>query len=358
MKKLNIAIIGQGRSGKDIHGLFYRSESNKFFNIKYVVELEEALRNEALTLYPGCQVFSNYRDLFDKTDIDLVVNDTFSNLHYEITKDLIEHGFNVLTEKPFARTRFDCDTLAKLAKDKGVLLTCFQQTMFAPYYQHLLQIVKDKVIGEPLQISIRYNGFSRRWDWQTLQKRMAGNAYNTGPHPFGVALGLVDFDKNAKVVYSSLKTSQMSSGDSDDYCKVIIATPNKPLIDIEINNTDAYNDGYCVKIQGTKGTYKTDTDNWEYTYIKEGENVPRPVVENSLCDEEGKHVYCGEELIKHTESGVYNGNAFDEGTRGLYENLYYVLTEGKPLYVTMDMVGDIIGVIETIHAQNPLTIKF
>lgn len=29
-KKLNLAIIGQGRSGKDIHGAYYISERNKY----------------------------------------------------------------------------------------------------------------------------------------------------------------------------------------------------------------------------------------------------------------------------------------------------------------------------------------
>ena len=28
MKKLNVAIIGQGRSGRDIHGAFFKSEYN------------------------------------------------------------------------------------------------------------------------------------------------------------------------------------------------------------------------------------------------------------------------------------------------------------------------------------------
>ena len=38
MKKLNVAIIGQGRSGKDIHGKYFRSEDNTHYTVKYVVE--------------------------------------------------------------------------------------------------------------------------------------------------------------------------------------------------------------------------------------------------------------------------------------------------------------------------------
>ena len=38
MKDTRIAIIGQGRSGRDIHGAFFKSESNEFFEVAYVVE--------------------------------------------------------------------------------------------------------------------------------------------------------------------------------------------------------------------------------------------------------------------------------------------------------------------------------
>ena len=41
MKKLNLAIIGQGRSGKDIHGKYYVSEKNVYYNVKYVVDADE-----------------------------------------------------------------------------------------------------------------------------------------------------------------------------------------------------------------------------------------------------------------------------------------------------------------------------
>lgn len=74
MKKLNIAIIGQGRSGKDIHGAYFLSERNKYYNVKYVVEADGERREKARTHYDGCTVLSSYTALFDSDDVDLVVN--------------------------------------------------------------------------------------------------------------------------------------------------------------------------------------------------------------------------------------------------------------------------------------------
>ena len=70
MNKLNVALIGQGRSGKNIHGKYFRSEANTYYNVKYVVD-EDAFRREvAEQIYPGCTTFSDYTQLFELDDIE------------------------------------------------------------------------------------------------------------------------------------------------------------------------------------------------------------------------------------------------------------------------------------------------
>ena len=357
MKKLNLAVIGQGRSGKDIHGAYYASEDNKYYNVKYVVEADEDRRKVAKELFPDCETLEDYTELFDKKDVDIVVNASYSEMHYPVTKDLLEHKFNVMVEKPFARTRFECDDLIKTAKDNGVFLTVFQQSFYAPFYKNVLDLLENGQYGKIEQISIRYNGFARRWDWQTLQKKVAGNAYNTGPHPFGIALGFLDFSENTQVVFSKLACTTLNSGDSDDYCKVIMTAPDKPVIDLEINSTDAYCD-YNVKLQGSKGTFKCTIAKWKGKYIVDGENPERPVQETFLHNGNKVPMYCSEKLVFHEEEGVYEGTSFKYATAKLYEDLYFALSEGREMYVTAEKAADVISVIETLHATNPLERKF
>ena len=73
MKKLNVAIIGQGRSGRDIHGAFFKSENNTKFNVVAVVDSLDERRIRAKEEY-GCDVYADYRALFGRDDIDLVIN--------------------------------------------------------------------------------------------------------------------------------------------------------------------------------------------------------------------------------------------------------------------------------------------
>ena len=356
MKKLKLAIIGQGRSGRDIHGLFYKSEQNDIIDVVAVVEHDQLRRERAKEEYPGCEVYTEYTELFGRTDIDLVVNASFSQMHYPITKDLLAHGFNVMVEKPFARNYYECSDLIKTAKDNNVVLAVFQQTFFAPFYTEVKKIVASGKLGDLLQVDIRYNGLARRWDWQTLQSKMAGSVYNTGPHPIGLALDFLDFDDNFRVEYSKLAKA-LTSGDAEDYAKIILTAPNKPVVDVEINSTDAFSP-YNLKLQGTRGTLICTYSDYKMKYVVVEENEPRPVIEEFLKNEEGYPMYCRDNLIKHEEEGKFEGTAFNVAVDRIYHMVYDAITAGKPMEVNAEMAAKIVNVIETVHAQNPMPVLF
>ncbi len=356
MKKLNVAIIGQGRSGRDIHGLYFKSDKNNYFNVKYIVEADEFRREKAKGEYEGCTVFEGYEELFGIEDIDVVVNASYSEMHYDITLDLIEHGFNVICEKPFGKTKYESDDLIKRAKEKGVFLGVFQQSFLAPYYVFAKEAYDSGKLGRIMQVSVKFNGFARRWDWQTLLKKCAGGLYNTGPHPIGLALGFLDFDPETRLVYSKLDRA-MTSGDGDDFAKLILTAPGKPVVDIEVSSNDAYSD-FHIKLQGTRGTLKTSIKSYEMTYIVDGENPERPVSDIFIEDAERNPAYCSEELVKHTESGEHNGDPFSVGSPSYYEDVYYALTENRPMRVTAEMAAEVIKIIAEAHASNPLPVIY
>ncbi len=356
MKKLKLAIIGQGRSGRDIHGVFLKSEYNDIFDVTAVVDQDAQRRERALKEYPGCKVYEDYRELFGAEDVDLVVNASYSHQHYEITKDLLQHKYNVLVEKPFARNYYECSDLMKTARDNGVVLAVFQQTFLAPFYLKTKEILATNKIGDIKQVSIRYNGLARRWDWQTLHAKMGGSVYNTGPHPLGIALDFLGFDVEARVAYSKLDCA-LTSGDAEDYAKIILTAPGKPVVDVEINSTDAFCD-YNLKIQGSRGTYKCTYENYKMIYYVDSENPERPVVAEFLRDEEGLPLYCSEKLVLHEEEGSFVGSAFDAAVESFYRMLHNTLSTGAPLVVKPEWAAQIINVIETVHGQNPLPVKY
>ena len=359
MKKMRVAIIGQGRSGRDIHGYFFLSEYNDICEVVAIVDELDDRRERSMKEF-GCDGYADYRELFNRKDIDLIVNASFSHLHYPIAKDCLEHGYNVLNEKPLARTYYEAQDLINTAKKNGVIISAFHQSLYAPPVLKLKEVLATGKIGDVLQITMNYSGFSRRWDWQTLQSFCAGNVYNTTPHAIGVGLDLIGWDPNAKVAYSNLNVTEFSSGDSADFAKFIITAPGKPLIDIECNNNDGFT-GDPFKILGTKGSIATGpfSNTVKVKYIVPEELEERPVVIGALRNpENGYPMYCSENLNVKEEVIDATGDVFSVGTSKYYHMMYDTIMLGKPLDITAEKAAEVIRIIETVHAQNPLPLKY
>lgn len=357
MKKMRVAVIGQGRSGRNIHGKFLRSEDNDFCEVVCVAETDEARRACAAVEY-GCETVADYRELFNRKDIDIVVNASYSQMHYPITKELLTHGLNVLSEKPFARSYYECMDLILTAKKHGVVVTAFHQSLYNPAFLKVKEIIAGGKLGDVLQINLKYSGFARRWDWQTLQCCCAGGVYNTGPHPIGQALDLLGWDQNTKVAFSSLGTV-LTSGDGDDYGKIILSAPGKPVVDIEVISADAFAGDYVFKIYGSKGTLLATNSSYKLKYVADFSAYPeRPVIREPLSGPDGKPVYCSEKLTFTEEEGDITGSSFNVAVKDFYQMLYHTVMFGQALAITPEHAAQVIAVIEACHAQNPLPVKF
>lgn len=351
MKKLNVAIIGQGRSGRDIHGKYFLSEAGRErYNVVAVSDKIEARRVRAKEEYPGCDVYEDYRELLQRKDIDVVVNSTFSYLHYPVTMDALRHGKNVVSEKPFSKFTIECEDMIRTAKENDVTLTVFQQSRVAPYFTRIREIIDSGKLGDIAQITIHFSGYTRRWDWQTSRRYYGGCLLNTGPHPLDQALQLLDTEEMPNV-FSVLKRIN-SAGDAEDYAKVILTAPGRPLIDLEISPADAYND-FTYRIHGSRGSLTATLSKIRWKYFDECE-MPKFTFEPLTKADGLSPAYCSEKLNWNEFEEDMSGTPFDYAPAKFYENLYDHLTDGADLLIKPEKLLQQIRVIELIHAQNPM----
>lgn len=353
MKKMRVAIIGQGRSGRDIHGRYFLSKDNDNVEVVYVVDEIKERREKGEKAF-NCPSLASYKDLFGKNaEIDVVVNASFSQQHYAITKDLLNHGFNVLVEKPFSRTYKQCKELIKIAKKKGVTVVAFHQTLFGESYLNAKKYIESGKLGEVFQISLKYSGYARRWDWQTLQKCCGGSVYNSGPHPIGQALELLGWENKPKVEYSDMRTV-ITSGDAEDYGKIILSCKGRPTVDLEICSVDAFADDFVFKIFGSKGTLISTHKHYKAKYVDLDSLEKREVIETTLHDDNWNPQFCSEKLPFIEEEGDLTDFSFDGAVKKFYDMLYETIINGKPLVITPEMGAEVIRVIETAHKMAGL----
>lgn len=354
MKKLRLALIGQGRSGRDIHGKHLHTDTDRFEVVAIVDALEERRARAAEEF--GCEVLSDYRQLFGRTDIDLVVNCSYSHHHQPISLDLLNHGFNVLSEKPCARTAAEVQELIDAAARNNRMMAMFQQSRFAPYFEKIKDIIASGELGRIIQVSICFSGYQRRWDWQCCQCFNAGSLYNTGPHPVDQALNLLDYYDGMPDILCKMDRVN-TFGDAEDYVKLIMTAPDRPLIDIEISSCDAY-PTFTYKIHGSKGGLTCDTEKIDWTYYRDGDAPHQELIKTPLSNAQGLPMYCGEKLAWITQQWkVEEPGTFTYATRRLYDTVYDHLVYGKPLVVTLEQVKQQMAVMEECHRQNPLSVR-
>lgn len=356
MNPVRIAILGLGRSGRDIHGATLSKMKEKY-TIAAVVDPLEDRRQRAESEY-GCETYDSYLSLIGRKDIDIVVNATPSHLHVPVTVELLKSGINVLCEKPLARTVEDVDKMIAAARDSGKLLAIFQQSRYAPYFRQVKKVIDSGVLGRIVQINIAFNNFARRWDWQCIQAFNGGNLLNTGPHPLDQALQLFGDDTDPEVVCIMDRTNTF--GDAEDYVKLILKAPSHPVIDLEISSCCAY-PNFTYHVQGTRGGLKGTMKHIDWKYFNPEEAPEQNLIKTPLMNDDGTPKYCSEQLKWYENSWDVQEeqkDLFDTIATAFYKMLYRTIREGEALEITPQQVRRQIKVIEECHRQNPLSKKY
>ena len=363
MKKIRVAIIGQGRSGRDIHGAYLKTDAR--FKIMAAVDFLEERRRRAAAEY-ACDVYADYHDLFKRRDLDLIVNATYSHMHVPVSLEILKGGYNMLCEKPLAPKVKQVDQLIAAARKSGNVFAIYQQSRFAPYFVQVQKVIQSGVLGRIVQVSIAFNGFGRRWDWQTMQSRNGGNLANTGPHPLDQALQL--FGEGMPKVTCFMDHTDNSFGNAEDHVKVLLIGRGHPTIDLEVSSCCAY-PCFVYNIYGTRGGMKGTPSSMEWKYFKLREAPKQKLIMDPLCKPDRTPAYPQESLTWHTgawpmadtkskQAGYSAATAASQGmTRIFYTMLYNTLTRGTPLKITPEQVRRQIAVIEECRRQNPQIYK-
>lgn len=346
MKIIRVAIIGQGRSGRDIQARTLQNMPERYRLVAVTDPMSDRLRRAQEEF--ACEVYQDHRELYHRRDLDLVVNTTPNHLHGPITREILEAGFHALCEKPLARTVQEVDLLMETARKAGKTIAVFQQGRYEPYRQCIKRVVDSGVLGRLIQVNIAWNEFVRRWDWQTLRKFGAGNLRNLGSHALDQALQLLGPAAMPEV--TCIMDRVNCAGDAEDYVKLILRARGGPVVDIEVSNCCAYPGPVC-QIQAANGGLRASAGQVDWKYFKPEENPAQPLSEAPIVNMKGQPAYCSEKLKWHEESWKPDKDAMPAAT-AFYIALHRTLTENAPLEITLDQVRMQTAIVEAAHRQH------
>lgn len=148
MDKVRVGIIGCGgiAFGKHMPSLkkLPNVELVAFFN-----PTEEKARKAAAQFgTDDAEVFTDYRKMLEKKDLDVVHVLTPNKQHSQITVDALEAGKHVMCEKPMAINSAEAERMLEAARRTGNKLTVGYQNRFRREARYLKQLCENGVLGD------------------------------------------------------------------------------------------------------------------------------------------------------------------------------------------------------------------
>jgi predicted dehydrogenase len=339
--QIRAGIAGLGRSGWNLHAT-PMGDLPELYKVVAVADADPARRQEAVDKF-GCRAHDSFESLLGEKELDLLVVATPSQLHVPHSIAALKAGLNVVCEKPVARSAADLQKVIDTAKSAGKVYAPFQNRRYEGVFQKIREVVESGVLGRIVEIRISIQGFSRRWDWQTLRELGGGQLNNTGPHFLDQALVL--FGDHEPQVFCRMDKA-LASGDAEDHVKVILSAKGAPLVDLEITAASAYKQDNW-QIMGTTGGLRSDLKTVNWKTVDFSKMPERPVDRTPTAGRK----YNNETYEWKEESWTPPADAPSINVQ-FYSSLYKTLREGQPLTVTPELVQRQIRVIEECHKQG------
>ena len=148
MEKLRVGVIGAGYLGRFHAEKYARMDGVELVAVVDVDESAAARTAETC----GAASCTDYRMLFGRVDAVSVVVPTA--LHFPISRDCLEHGVDVLIEKPITASLEEADELIRIAESRGLLIQVGHLERFNPAVLALEGEVSRPLFIESNRLSI------------------------------------------------------------------------------------------------------------------------------------------------------------------------------------------------------------
>jgi scyllo-inositol 2-dehydrogenase (NADP+) len=339
MNKIRTALLSFGMSGRVFHAPFITGHPGFDFAGSF-----ERSKKTLTGYYPAAKSYDSLESVLQDESVALIVVNTPTNSHYELTKKSLEAGKHVVVEKAFTTTVAEAEELKALAIKKDKKLSVYQNRRWDSDFRTVQHIINKGILGDLVEISFSYDRFNPALS-PKLHKEIpgpgAGVVYDLGPHLIDQALVL--FGKPL-AVFASFDVVR-SSSQVEDYFEILLYYPK---LHVRLRAS------YFVRepapsyiVHGTKGSFlKTRADVQEAT-LQAGQ---KPTGKDWGTEPEQQHG------LLHAE---VDGKVVKERIKSLqgdyreyYEGVYQSIANNQQPPVTADDGIRVMQVIEAAYKSH------
>ncbi len=285
-RKLRIGIIGTGGiAGAHIQSYLAQEDAE-------VVAGADIVPGRAEEFFAANQVeakaFEDYKEMIDTMELDAVSVCTYNTTHAECAIYALEHGVNVLLEKPMTVTLDEAVAICKAEKASGKVLTIGFQPRMDANMQMIKKVVQSGELGRVFYVQTgggRRHGIPVSWSETFIEKDKAGlgaladigcysidlvmNALGN-PKPLTVSGTATDYFGTTPEAYSQVgKPECAKKFDVDDFASAYIRLEGGIVLDFRIAWYMHLDTSGDTIIMGTKGSLRIpSTECWNGSFNK------------------------------------------------------------------------------------------
>ncbi len=317
---VRIGVIGAGKFGTVHLNAFRQLQYSGVAELAAVAESNEVRAEEVRKEY-GCTVYSDYREMLAKAELDGVSVATPDHLHLEMALAAIKTGKHVLVEKPLDVTVEGCSAMIQAASDAGVMLMVDFHKRYDPEHQAMEARVSAGELGDVLYGYVHMEDrVEVPRDWFPHWAASSSPAWFLGVHFYDLVRWIIK--SNATTVYATGAKRLLSTVHGVDTYDCVNAK-----IDFENGATFSFDtswiipDGFeaivnqGIRVVGTKGVWECDSQDRGSRSCVAGEGM-RTYNNNFMRerqDRQGRTIYRGYG-VESIEDFAYNIDILKLGT--------------------------------------------
>jgi predicted dehydrogenase len=218
MRNINVGIIGYGLSGRIFHGAIIKYVEG--FSVKKISSRSPEKIQSAKEDFPDAEVVSSFEDITQDPNIDLVIVSTPNIHHFPIAENALKNNKHVIIEKPFTVTSIEGKLLTKLAIEKQLLISVYQNRRFDSDLLTVKEIIQSNVLGDIVEFESHFDRFRseiKKNSWREENTPGSGVLFDLGSHLIDQALYLFGIPEE---IYCDI--SHQRNGKVDDNFELIM----------------------------------------------------------------------------------------------------------------------------------------
>ena len=212
---IRVGLIGFGFVSKTFHVPLL--EATEGYEITAVSSSRPA---DVLAVLPDVEVVSDPKALATHPDVDLVVIASPNETHAPLAEAAMRAGRNVVVDKPFTITVDQARHLAAVAKEKGVLLSVFQNRRWDSDFLTVQDAIRRDLVGRVVLFESRIDRYRPdvRDRWRELPGPGAGLLYDLAPHLIDQTLLLFGIPDTVQATLAR----QRRGAKTDDFFQLVL----------------------------------------------------------------------------------------------------------------------------------------